>query len=72
MKMNPALITTPSAPQRHYHIPMTPPKICRAMLLRPPYITAANYTQDQNSTADSEESSTDYNTVSPQDTTTYP
>ena len=33
---------------------MTPPKICRAMLPRPPYITAANDTQDQNSTADSE------------------
>ena len=42
------------SPPRHYHIPMTPPRTCKAMLPRPPYITAADDTQDQNSTADSE------------------
>ena len=33
---------------------MSPPRTCKTMLPRPSYITAANDTQDQHSTADSE------------------
>ena len=48
-----SLSTDETTPETFY-IPMSPPSTCQAMLPRPPYITAANDTQDQNSTADSE------------------
>ena len=39
------------SPPRIYHIPMSP---CKPMLTRPSYITAANNTEDQHFTADSD------------------
>ena len=41
--MNPALTTAPSAPPRHYYIPMTPPRTCKAMLPRPSCIPVFNH-----------------------------
>ena len=58
---------------------MAPPRTCKTMLSRPPYITAANDTQDQHSTADSElpvpdtstETESDADFIPSQDHATY-
>ena len=46
---------------------MSPPRTCKTTLSRPPYITAANDTQDQHSTADSELPVSDTSTESDAD-----